>query len=240
MYLSSPLSAQQLSELYRIWSVPVLGVYIPYFPCGSTYLIPQKSLRVLTSSFWVDLAPSEGISQHTTEYVSWNTGRFSSSLNSLNIGVRIKLAMVRFFLWTSTVCFCAHWLHFIVQDTSQTAWGFFNTNISYFDLFTFMLNVKPGIIQAEFKFVHFDIFPMRCNLTQFIYFWKTVLHVSYQTKNCSLPIPRHQNAITTTNNRETTIWMENNTRHGMKQQFPGETHNKPENTNATKNPPKTG
>jgi hypothetical protein len=34
--------------------------------------------------------------------------------------------------------------------------------------------------------------------------------------------------------------MENNTRHGMKQQFPGETHNKPENTNATKNPPKTG
>jgi hypothetical protein len=34
--------------------------------------------------------------------------------------------------------------------------------------------------------------------------------------------------------------MENNTSHGTKQQFPGETHNKPENTDATKNPPKTG
>ena len=32
--------------------------------------------------------------------------------------------------------------------------------------------------------------------------------------------------------------MENNASHGTKQQFPGETHNKPENTNATKNPPK--
>jgi hypothetical protein len=28
--------------------------------------------------------------------------------------------------------------------------------------------------------------------------------------------------------------MENNTSHGMKQQLPRETHNKPENTNATK------
>jgi hypothetical protein len=34
--------------------------------------------------------------------------------------------------------------------------------------------------------------------------------------------------------------MENNTNHDTKQQFPGETHNKPENTNATNNPPKTG
>ena len=25
--------------------------------------------------------------------------------------------------------------------------------------------------------VPFDIFPMRCNITQFIYFWKTALHV---------------------------------------------------------------
>ena len=25
---------------------------------------------------------------------------------------------------------------------------------------------------------YFDIFPTRCNITQFIYFWKTVLHVS--------------------------------------------------------------
>jgi len=32
--------------------------------------------------------------------------------------------------------------------------------------------------------------------------------------------------------------MEDNTSHVTKQQFPGETHNKPENTNATKNPPK--
>jgi hypothetical protein len=34
--------------------------------------------------------------------------------------------------------------------------------------------------------------------------------------------------------------MENNTSHGTKQQFPGETRNKPENTNATKIPPKIG
>jgi len=28
------------------------------------------------------------------------------------------------------------------------------------------------------KYIPFDIFPMRCNITQFIYFWKTALHVS--------------------------------------------------------------
>ena len=28
------------------------------------------------------------------------------------------------------------------------------------------------------KFISFDIFPTRCNFTQFIYFWKTALHVS--------------------------------------------------------------
>ena len=28
------------------------------------------------------------------------------------------------------------------------------------------------------KYIPFDIFPKRCNITQFIYFWKTALHIS--------------------------------------------------------------
>ena len=28
------------------------------------------------------------------------------------------------------------------------------------------------------KYIPFDIFPTRCNVTQFIYFWKTALHFS--------------------------------------------------------------
>jgi len=28
------------------------------------------------------------------------------------------------------------------------------------------------------KYIPFYIFPTRCNFTQFIYFWKTALHVS--------------------------------------------------------------
>ena len=28
------------------------------------------------------------------------------------------------------------------------------------------------------KYIPFDMFPTRCNVTQFIYFWKTALHVS--------------------------------------------------------------
>jgi len=28
------------------------------------------------------------------------------------------------------------------------------------------------------KYIPFDIFPTRCKVTQFIYFWKTALHVS--------------------------------------------------------------
>ena len=28
------------------------------------------------------------------------------------------------------------------------------------------------------KYIPFDTFPTRCNFTQFIYFWKTALHVS--------------------------------------------------------------
>ena len=27
-------------------------------------------------------------------------------------------------------------------------------------------------------YIAFDIFPTRCNITQFIYFWKTALHIS--------------------------------------------------------------
>jgi hypothetical protein len=28
------------------------------------------------------------------------------------------------------------------------------------------------------NYIPFDIFPTRCNITQFIYFWETALHVS--------------------------------------------------------------
>ena len=28
------------------------------------------------------------------------------------------------------------------------------------------------------KYIPFDIFPTRCNITQLIYFWKTALHIS--------------------------------------------------------------
>ena len=31
---------------------------------------------------------------------------------------------------------------------------------------------------VHLKYIRFDIFPTRCNFTQFIYFWKTALHVS--------------------------------------------------------------
>ena len=33
-------------------------------------------------------------------------------------------------------------------------------------------------IKYEIVFKYSDIFPTRCNITQFIYFWKTILHVS--------------------------------------------------------------
>ena len=42
------------------------------------------------------------------------------------------------------------------------------------------------------KYIPFDIFPTICNFTQFIYFWKTALHVSggiythYQSTNLYL------------------------------------------------------
>ena len=32
--------------------------------------------------------------------------------------------------------------------------------------------------QIQYKVIPFDIFPTRCNFTQFMYFWKTALHVS--------------------------------------------------------------
>ena len=37
------------------------------------------------------------------------------------------------------------------------------------------LNVQGSVRR---KYIPFDIFPTRCNITQFIYFWKTALHVS--------------------------------------------------------------
>ena len=33
-------------------------------------------------------------------------------------------------------------------------------------------------VSVQSKFIPFDIFPTRCNFTQFIYFWKTALYVS--------------------------------------------------------------
>ena len=41
-------------------------------------------------------------------------------------------------------------------------------------------NVQSFNIQGPVhrKYIPFDIFPTRCNITQFIYFWKTALHVS--------------------------------------------------------------
>jgi len=31
---------------------------------------------------------------------------------------------------------------------------------------------------VHLKYIRFDLFPTRCNFTQFIYFWKTALYVS--------------------------------------------------------------
>ena len=38
-----------------------------------------------------------------------------------------------------------------------------------------MNNVQGSVYR---KYIPFDIFPTRSNITQFIYFWKTALHVS--------------------------------------------------------------
>ena len=35
-----------------------------------------------------------------------------------------------------------------------------------------------GSVHRKYEYIHFDIFPTRCNFTQFICFWKTALHVS--------------------------------------------------------------
>ena len=37
------------------------------------------------------------------------------------------------------------------------------------------LNVQGSLYR---KYIRFDIFPTRCNITQFIYFWKIALHIS--------------------------------------------------------------
>ena len=43
-------------------------------------------------------------------------------------------------------------------------------------------NIRNQLINIQgtvhCKYIPFDIFPTRCNITQFIYFWKTALHVS--------------------------------------------------------------
>ena len=38
-----------------------------------------------------------------------------------------------------------------------------------------MFNIQRSVRR---KYIPFDIFTTRCNITQFIYFWKTTLHVS--------------------------------------------------------------
>ena len=38
-----------------------------------------------------------------------------------------------------------------------------------------MFNVQGSVHR---KYIPFDIFPTRCNVIQFVYFWKTALHVS--------------------------------------------------------------
>ena len=42
-------------------------------------------------------------------------------------------------------------------------------------LFIFFCNIQGSVRR---KYIPFDMFPTRCNITQFIYFWKTALHVS--------------------------------------------------------------
>ena len=40
------------------------------------------------------------------------------------------------------------------------------------------------------EYIPFDIFPTRCNITQFIYFWKSALHILYIFWVVSPPIIR--------------------------------------------------
>ena len=35
-----------------------------------------------------------------------------------------------------------------------------------------------GSVHRKYTYIRFDIFPTKCNFTQFIYFWKTAIHVS--------------------------------------------------------------
>jgi len=60
-------------------------------------------------------------------------------------------------------------------------------NISYVVQKKFYTEIKIVSYCKDFEFnflkttctyIPFDIFPTRCNITQFIYFWKTALHVS--------------------------------------------------------------
>jgi len=38
--------------------------------------------------------------------------------------------------------------------------------------------VNAVAVMIVIYYIRFDIFPTRCNFTQFIYFWKTALHIS--------------------------------------------------------------
>jgi hypothetical protein len=61
------------------------------------------------------------------------------------------------------------WILFRLWALLQTHFVY----ILYYRIFKF--NVKRSVHR---KYIPLDIFPTRCNITQFIYLWKTALHVS--------------------------------------------------------------
>ena len=60
-----------------------------------------------------------------------------------------------------------------LNSIKDTTYIFVINNISENIFYTF--NVQGSVHR---KYIPFNIFPTRCNITQFIYFWKTALHVS--------------------------------------------------------------
>jgi len=45
-------------------------------------------------------------------------------------------------------------------------------------MFLLSVFIVQGSVIHKYKYVPLGIFPMRCKITQFIYFWKSALHVS--------------------------------------------------------------
>jgi hypothetical protein len=69
----SHFSLAAVKELFHIWSLPLSGVYSLYFLCISTYLIQEKSLRVMTVSLELGLTLAEEIG-HMAKFLFWNMG----------------------------------------------------------------------------------------------------------------------------------------------------------------------